>query len=56
MLVSLLILGTLNNLVKLDKVYSNSNNYTSSGEYFYPYEKKAEFELEEWVRINTPME
>lgn len=54
-LLSLIILGTLKNLVGLNQHYSDRGNYTSSGQYFYPY-KKAEFELGEWTRFNTPLE
>jgi hypothetical protein len=54
-LLSLIILGTLKNLVGLNQHYSDRSNYTSSGQYFYPY-KKAEFELAEWTRFNTPLE
>jgi hypothetical protein len=55
MLVSLLILVTFKNLVGLNKHYSDRSNYTNSGQYFYPYEK-AEFELAQWIRDNTPVD
>jgi hypothetical protein len=55
MLVSLLILGTFKNLVGLNKHYSDRGNYTNSGHYYYPYEK-AEFEMAQWIRDNTPVD